>query len=675
MQDSTQLATSLSEHRVESRLTPRQQDHRDALVAVVRDFQSKSIEAACALAEIKRQRLYFDDGNPQGNFVEFARRHFGYSKTHAYDLAQAGKLYAAFDEAGVDPLPTSEAQVRPLTKLTSLSEQRTAWERAVGNGAAHSTTMEDVLSVVREMLGETISDVAAKQEATAGELRALAPDEIEAGRMLRRLREHMDDDVFEHLVRERVGRGLDWAERAMNYAETCDHLEQSARPSIADFERHTSTLQPLALVDRQAVWERLSSGPAKPKAYSSREVALALREVLDETLEELGLDPVADPPTVDDLVAGRKETAETGTHRRTAGPIELLLDVSLIENDALRATVEAAGTFVLPDTVRLRADAVNADDREAATMAIVEGMQEKRDLRPDVIKSQTEAAKQQGRLVEGQRKMVRVGFEPDLATWAWPVLTPSALRFPRAWLPSEGAIEHEPPCFVPRRLLQPQKTRRRRLSAEKWAEREAGTYYVDDDERYQSRVVLLAPGVDLTLPAIPDDVVGRVLHQAGSAEEFVFLALAWDVDRLSSFEWPGNVRPVVHASTPTEAERAVAAFARAGTVGILLLRDLVEPLVVGRRTEGPGLVVEDVEGFLAAVLVRGEGTTRRALQSTLSLRSHGVRVQIHRSVTVRAVEPVFDPRGFGRSADANGSSATPTPQRALKSPASLHPER
>jgi hypothetical protein len=299
----------------------------------------------------------------------------------------------------------------------------------------------------------------------------------------------------------------------------------------------------------------------------------------------------------------------------------------------------------------------------------------KRDLPPDATNLQTEAAEQRGRLVEGQRKMVRIGFEPDLATWAWPVLMPSALRFPRAWLPSDDVISHDVPCFVPRRLVQPENTRRKSLTPKKRRKREAGTYYVDDDERYQSRVVLLAPGVDLTHPAIPDDVVGRVLHHAGNAPEFVFLALAFDVDRLASFGWPENVRPVVIASTAAEAARAVASFARAEAEGVLLLRDLSEPLAVVETAESPGLVAEYVQDSLAAVLVRGEDTSRQALQSALSLRRYGVRIQIGRDVTAREVEPVFDPRAFGSSADMNGSSNRHTARRPPKSPESLHSDR
>lgn len=612
MLDANPLSTPPAEHRYEARLTPEQQRTRDQHVATVREYQAKSIEAACALAAIKDEGLYVEDGN----FQTFAKRHFGFSKSRAYELAQAGLIYAELEEAGVSPLPRSAAHVHPLTKLKSPVDRQEAWDRAIAGRDPDEVTMEHVLAVVREMLGEDAPEA-------VSELRGLSSDELVAGRMLRRVKAtYTDARDFRRYVENEVGRSETWAETAMAYAELCDAVSEGARPALGAFERYHDKLAPLAVEDQAAVWERLAarSGAARP-AYKPSEVKRALREVVAAGFEELGL-PLDD-------------AEQAGPSHDTDRPLSALLDASLLD-EPLREQVVEAGDEVAPSSYLLSYE----DVPDGAIEAIVDAMRDERDMPGD-------PSKERKRLVFGQRQMVRVGFEPDVATWAWPVLTPATKRFPRAWLPEPG---QGAPCFVPRRLLQPSMTERRSLSAEDRRKRvEERVYVVDDDERFQSRVVLLAPGVDLTHEALSGECVGLVLEHAAEATEFVLLAVALDPERLSRHTWPTNVLPVVPASTPEEAQEAVGAFCKASCRGVLLVQDATEPI--------GNLDVDAVQAHLAAVLVRGEDTERPALQSLLGLRRYNVRVQVGRDLTVREVEPVFDPAAFVPSAGGDGAAA------------------
>ena len=107
------LDTPSAEVRISSRLNANQTQRLHECIQVVRDAQRQSIEAAMALAIIKDERLYIE----HGNFSDFAREHFGIGSSRAYQLARAGKLYEHLREAGTDPLPTNEGQLRSPSSM------------------------------------------------------------------------------------------------------------------------------------------------------------------------------------------------------------------------------------------------------------------------------------------------------------------------------------------------------------------------------------------------------------------------------------------------------------------------------------------------------------------------------------------------------------------------------
>ena len=93
-----------AEVRFGARLTTEQEQARDTCIAAVREYQRQSLPAALALAQIKDEGLYVQDGT----FADFAKKHFGFGSSRAYQLAAAGRLYKALDRAGTTPLPANE---------------------------------------------------------------------------------------------------------------------------------------------------------------------------------------------------------------------------------------------------------------------------------------------------------------------------------------------------------------------------------------------------------------------------------------------------------------------------------------------------------------------------------------------------------------------------------------
>ena len=145
-------------------------------VATVKEFQSKSVEAAEALAAIYSDRLFIEDGT----FPDFVHRHFGIRRRRAYQLAKSGRTYAELRELEVDPLPRNEGQLRALATLDSRQDKEAAWCAALeaSGGDAHSVTAEAVtLAATRIGLGE----LPLRSVAALGDGMQLAAVELELG--------------------------------------------------------------------------------------------------------------------------------------------------------------------------------------------------------------------------------------------------------------------------------------------------------------------------------------------------------------------------------------------------------------------------------------------------------------------------------------------------------------
>jgi hypothetical protein len=114
-------------------LTPDEERERHRLeLRVERAFY----EAGAALRELRDRRLY---RSTHKTFEEYCQYRFGYHRRHSYQLINAAavveNLCANSAQTGLGTkntqiLPTSEYQIRPLTKLEPV-EQLIAWQQAV----------------------------------------------------------------------------------------------------------------------------------------------------------------------------------------------------------------------------------------------------------------------------------------------------------------------------------------------------------------------------------------------------------------------------------------------------------------------------------------------------------------------------------------------------------------
>lgn len=212
--------------------------------------------------------------------------------------------------------------------------------------------------------------------------------------------------------------------------------------------------------------------------------------------------------------------------------------------------------------------------------------------------------------VRGRRSMARCRLEPEVAAWTWPVLLPGPLQSATSWFPAPDAA---PPCYVPARLTQPANTRPGPL----------------DLRLPTARAVLLAPGVDLLRPDLPEEVVSEVFRRAGAGGHLAFLAATRLSDRLGTVTWPANVCPALHFTGPDDDDpqaaheaaneavgRAFDAFDGAGVRGVLVLEDWPAPL--------PDELLDRLPDSALAVVLRGKGTGRRTYDSFLEMRPRGL---------------------------------------------------
>ncbi len=130
---SKEKETSSALVEVLEELTPDEERERTRLeLKVERAFY----EAGRALRSLRDKRLY---RSTHRTFEEYCKDRFGYHRRHSYQLIDAAAVVEnlcaigaqkSLDTNGAQILPTSERQVRPLTRLEPV-EQVTAWQQAV----------------------------------------------------------------------------------------------------------------------------------------------------------------------------------------------------------------------------------------------------------------------------------------------------------------------------------------------------------------------------------------------------------------------------------------------------------------------------------------------------------------------------------------------------------------
>ncbi|MBN3945233.1 MAG: hypothetical protein HWQ38_01565 [Nostoc sp. NMS7] len=125
-------------------------------------------EAGKALAELRDRRLY---RSTHSTFEEYCKDRFGFERRHPYRLIEASAVFDNLmkmcpnwtqNEDDLDTvhseqlqiLPTSEGQVRPLTKLEP-QEQQEVWQQAVEQAGGKVPTGRIVKDVVQRIMERT----------------------------------------------------------------------------------------------------------------------------------------------------------------------------------------------------------------------------------------------------------------------------------------------------------------------------------------------------------------------------------------------------------------------------------------------------------------------------------------------------------------------------------------
>lgn len=126
-----------------------------ALEEVIERGLSNFIKVGEALAEIRDSKLYRIE---YATFEDYCREEWEMSRPSVYRLIGAAQVSANLSPIGdtESPRPSTESQVRPLTKLPDPAQQRAAWEDAVqqSNGKPTAKHVEQAVSRIRPITTE-----------------------------------------------------------------------------------------------------------------------------------------------------------------------------------------------------------------------------------------------------------------------------------------------------------------------------------------------------------------------------------------------------------------------------------------------------------------------------------------------------------------------------------------
>ncbi|MBN3890321.1 MAG: hypothetical protein HWQ43_14525 [Nostoc sp. JL31] len=130
-----------------------EEEQRDRL-HLERRVEKAVFEAGKALMELRDRGLY---RSTHSTFEEYCKDRFGFQRRHPYRLIEAS---AVFDNLmkmcpnGTHLLPTSERQVRPITKLEP-EQQWEVWQRAVQEAGGKVPSAKVVGDVVQKIMERT----------------------------------------------------------------------------------------------------------------------------------------------------------------------------------------------------------------------------------------------------------------------------------------------------------------------------------------------------------------------------------------------------------------------------------------------------------------------------------------------------------------------------------------
>ena len=140
------------------------------------------MEVGTALAEIKN----YKDGvlvRRYGGFDQYCKERWGFGLAYGYRLMDAAKVVQELSPRGENAkeavLPTSEKQVRELTRLESPLHRRRAWEKTVETAGGNPIRTSDVRKAVQGLMKrEGIKPKPTKKKRSAPESYRIMADAV-----------------------------------------------------------------------------------------------------------------------------------------------------------------------------------------------------------------------------------------------------------------------------------------------------------------------------------------------------------------------------------------------------------------------------------------------------------------------------------------------------------------
>ncbi len=119
--------------------------------AIIADsLTSAFVQAGNALGIIQNKKLY---RNQFDNFDAYVQSRWGWQRAHAYRLIQAAQIVGRLSPIGDTlPMPTSESQLRPLSRLDA-DKQCLVWMKAVQDAGGRTPTADIVKAAVVGVFG------------------------------------------------------------------------------------------------------------------------------------------------------------------------------------------------------------------------------------------------------------------------------------------------------------------------------------------------------------------------------------------------------------------------------------------------------------------------------------------------------------------------------------------
>uniref|UniRef100_A0A0C1R7H7 Uncharacterized protein n=1 Tax=Tolypothrix bouteillei VB521301 TaxID=1479485 RepID=A0A0C1R7H7_9CYAN len=129
-------------------LTPEELRER---LQLERKVERAFYEAGKALMELRNQRLY---RSTHKTFEEYCRDRFGHTRQKSNYLIAAADVFENLTTSGCQILPTSERQIRPLTKLEPV-KQPEAWQLSIEAADGKSPPSRIVNDIVEQIMKRT----------------------------------------------------------------------------------------------------------------------------------------------------------------------------------------------------------------------------------------------------------------------------------------------------------------------------------------------------------------------------------------------------------------------------------------------------------------------------------------------------------------------------------------